>query len=221
MSRLWWLIHKDLVSEWRARRVWPAMLLLGVVVALVVTAQVERALDQPGLIAGLYWVAVFFAGVLALDRSLAAEREDNCWEGLFTYPISPSQVYVAKLAANTLALGMLQCILLPVFIALSGVPLLAQPWAMLLVGVLGSLGIAAVGTLLSAVTAGMRQTAGLLGLLTLPMVIPVILAATEATRHVAENDLGPSWLRAVQLLGAFAVVFITAGVLLFEFAVEE
>jgi len=221
LMRLWWLIHKDLVSEWRARRVWPAMLLLGVVVAVVVTAQVQQAEQQAGLMAGLYWIAVYFAGVLALDRSLASEREEGCWDGLMSYPLGPAWVYVAKLAANTLALLILQGLLLPAFAALSGVPLLARPGAMLLVAALGALGISAVGTLLSAVTAGLRQTAGLLGLLTLPLIVPVLLAATEATRLLAQPGTGESAATAMQFLVAYAVVAVTAGVLLFEFAIEE
>ena len=28
-SKLWWLLRKDLLREYRARMIWPAMLLLG------------------------------------------------------------------------------------------------------------------------------------------------------------------------------------------------
>jgi heme exporter protein B len=189
---------------------------------MVATAQLgSDAVGHPGLVAGLYWLAVFFAGLLAVDRSMATEREENSWEALFSYPLSPATVYWAKVAANTLALAALQVILLPLFVALSGVPMLAHPAAMILVAFLGALGIAALGTLLSAVSAGLRQTAGLLGLLLLPLLVPVILSAVEATRLLAVGELGPDWWRSVQFLGAFAVIFLTAGTVLFEFAIED
>ena len=57
---------------------------------------------------------------------------------------------MAKLIVNTASLAALQCILVPLFLVLSGVPLLERPWPIVLVGLLGSLGIASVGTLIGA-----------------------------------------------------------------------
>ena len=58
-------------------------------------------------------------------------------------------------------------------------------------------------------------------LLILPLVIPVLLAAAEATRLLIESRADETWWRWVQLLGVFVIVFSTAGTLLFEYAVEE
>ena len=221
-AKLWWIIHKDLVSECRARRVWPGMLMFGIVVALVFSFQIDLLPDQKRrIVGGLLWLAIFFAGMLAVDRSFASEREEGCWEGLMLYPVSPSIVFLAKLAVNVVALAILQAVLIPLFVVLSDVPLLAHPWAMLLVAGLGNLGITAVGTFLSAVASGIRRSGHLLVLLVLPMVIPVVLAAAEATRLLSEGNLGAEWWRWVQLMGAFAVVFITAGTLLFDYVIED
>jgi heme exporter protein B len=216
------MISKDLVSECRSRRVWPAMLLLGFVVALMFSVQMDLPPDQQRRIVGsMLWLAIFFAGTLALDRSFAAEREEGCWEGLLLYPVSTTTVYLAKLAVNVLALGALQCVLIPLFAVLSDVPLLAHPGPIILIAVLGNLGICAVGTLLSAMATGIRHGAYLLPLLVLPLVIPVVLAAAEATRLALENDFGAQWWRWVQLLGALAIIFVTVGIALFDFVVED
>jgi heme exporter protein B len=221
-AKLWWMIHKDLISECRARRVWPAMLLLGTVVALVFSVQMDLlAAEKRRLVGGLLWLAIFFAGMLAIDRSFASEREDGCWEGLLLYPISPTAIYLAKLAVNVVALAALQAVLIPLFVVLSDVPLLAEPWALLAVALLGNLGIAAVGTLLSALASGMRSNGNLLVLLVLPLVIPVVLSAAEATRLIAEGNLGDPWWRWVQLLGGFAIIFVVTGAVLFDFAIED
>ena len=68
--------------------------------------------------------------------------------------------------------------------------LASHPWAMLLVALAGNVGIAAVGTLLSALAAGIRRNASLLVLLVLPLAAPVVIAAAEATRLTAEGSLG-------------------------------
>ena len=222
LTNIWWIVHKDLVTEFRARRVWPTMLLLGIVVGLVFSVQMEALSDQKQrIIGGLLWLAIFFAGMTAIDRSFASEREEGCWEGLKLYPISPTTVYLAKLMVNAVALAVLQCLLIPLFFTLADLPLLAHPGELVLIAVLGNLGITAIATLLSALATGIRKGGNLLVLLVLPLAIPVLLAAAESTRLLVENQINDAWWRWIQLLGALAVVFITAGTILYEYAIED
>ena len=95
------------------------------------------------------------------------------------------------------------------------------PAELLLIGVLGNLGLAAVGTVVSALATSIGRSGNLLVLLVLPLVIPVVLAAAEATRLLAESRIDAMWWRWVQLLGRLPIVFVTAGTLLFEYAVED
>jgi len=221
-AQLWWIVHKDLVSECRAWRVWPAMLLFGLVVAFVFGLQSDLPPDQrPQIVGGLLWLAIFFAGMQAVDHSCAAEREEGCWDGLLLYPIGPAAIYLAKLGVNLIALAALECLLIPIFAALADVPLMGNPGAMLLVALLGNVGICAVGTLLSGLVAGVRHAGSLLVLIVLPLVIPVVLAAAEATRLAAEGQLGPEWWRWVHLLATFAAIFVTAGATLFDFVIRD
>ena len=69
--------------------------------------------------------------------------------------------------------------------------------------------------------AGARRGGNLLALLMLPIVVPVIVAAAEATRLMMENDFAAPWWRWIQLLAAFAIIFTTAGMILFDVAIEE
>ncbi len=221
-AKLWWMIHKDLVSEWRARRAWPAMLLFGTMVALMFGVQIDPLPEHKAQITGsLLWLAIFFAGMLAIDRSFAAEREEGCGQGMQLYPISSTAIFLSKLAVNVVALAALQTVLIPLFIVLCDAPLAMHPGAMLLVAMLGNLGIASVGTLLSALTSGTRHSGSLLALLALPLTIPVVLAASKATQCLGGEQISPDWRLWVQLLGAFAAVFTMAGVLLYDFVMED
>jgi heme exporter protein B len=222
LANLWWIFHKDLITEFRARRVWPMMLLLGTVVGVVFSLEMDLLPDQKQrLVGGLLWLAIFFAGLTAIDRSFAGEREDGCWEGLRLYPLPPTAIYLAKLAANAVALAALQLLLIPLFLVLAQLPLTGHVGGLLLIAALGNLGIAAVGTLLSALAAGLGRGGTLLSILALPMMIPVVLAAAECTRLLVAGQFDAQWWRWVQLLGAFAVVFLTAGIVLFEYAIED
>ena len=221
-AKIWWLIHKDMMSECRARQVLPVMTVLGVGVVLVFALQMDlQPAEQQRLVGGLLWLAIFFAGSVALDRSFSSEREAGCLEGLLLHPIPAAAVYLAKLAVSVLALLCLECVLVPLFVVLSNAPLFEHPGAMLLVMTLGNLGITSVGTLLSAMTCGTRHRSNLLIILTLPLVLPVVLGAAEATRLMIAGNLGSQWRCWVQLLAAFAGIFITAGIVLFEYIVEE
>lgn len=221
-KQIWWLVQKDLTIERRMRQAWPSMLLWGVIVAAVFSLQTDVPPAQvPGLAGGLLWLAMLFAGLIVIEHTSALELQDDCWEGLSLYPVSPTGVYVAKLTVNVMALWTLTFVLVPLFVILAGVPLLRHPWAMVLVAMLGGLGMAAVGTLVSTLAHGLRQRGALLSLLLTPLIVPVLLAAAEATRLIAEGDLGEPWWRWIQLLTAFAIVFTTAGMVLFEFLIEE
>jgi heme exporter protein B len=220
--KFWWIVHKDLVAEYRSLRVWPTMLLLGIVVALVFSLQLELLPDQKRtMLGGLLWLAIFFAGMTAIERSFAAEREDDCWDGLRLFPVPWSQIYWSKLIANTVALGALECLLVPLFFGLSGAPLGSHLPELALVAILANAGLAAVGTLVSALATSLGRSGNLLVVLVLPLAIPVILAAAEATRLIAESHIDAAWWRWVQFLGAFAVVFVIVGTLLFPAAVED
>jgi heme exporter protein B len=106
------------------------------------------------------------------------------------------------------------------FVVFSGVPLLAQPWPFLATVVVANLGFAAVGTLVSAVTSSLAQRSTLLVVLVLPLVLPVVIGAAEATRSVLASDFN-AWSRWMQLLACFAAMFVTLGTLVFEFVIED
>jgi heme exporter protein B len=221
-SKLYWLIQKDLVSECRSRQIWPVTLQLGALVAILFGLQIDLPLEQRQRIAGaLLWFAILFASLPTLERSFSFEREDRCLDGLILAPVSPSTVYLAKLVVNLIVMTVLACLLIPLWMALLGVALVDSPRAMIIVAFLGNLGIAAVGTLLGALLGGLGPRSCGLALLMLPLVIPVILAAGESTRLILDGDLGQEWWRWVQFLGAFAAVFVVAGIALFEHAVRD
>ena len=222
IAKLWWMVHKDLASEWRAHRVWPAMLLFGAVVALVFSVEMDLLPDQRAKIAGgLLWLAIFFAGMPG-DRPIAGFRARRRMLGCpapvphVLHPHLPGQAPHEYHGARRV-----ECFIIPLFIVLCGVSLDAHPWHVVLIAALGNFGLSAVGTLVSTLVAGMRQGGGLLALVVLPLSVPVVLAAAEATRLLLEGDPGPEWWRWIQLLATFVLVFITAGVMLFDFAIED
>jgi heme exporter protein B len=221
-TKLLWIAKKDFVSEWRSRQILPAMLLVGAVIGFVFGFQTSLVpLAAQRIVGGLYWLAVYLGGVVALEGSFASERDASCWQGLLLYPVQPSTIYLAKLLAGAFSLAILQLCLIPLFALMMRVSLWDHPWHLFCLMLIGNLALTSLGTLVAALTAESQQGRGLLLMLGLSLEIPVLLAASEATRLMLEHETGAPWWRWVQLLAAGALIFITAGIVLFEFIVEE
>lgn len=222
LKAFWWLVAKDFVAEFRGRRAWPAMLLLGLVVVVLLAAQVNLPAEyRLQVVSGLLWLGVFFAGTLALEGTFAGEREDGCWRVLLLYPLPPAVLYLAKVAVNVAALTLLEFVLIPALAVFADAPVVRRPLALALVALMGNTGFAAVGVLVSALTSGLPRRGGALALLLLPLAMPVLLAAAEATRLLATAGFTGDCANWVQLLAVFDVLFVTVGVLVFEFVVED
>src|SRR5258706_12634667 len=126
-------------------------------------------------------------------------------------------IYLAKLLGNMLFIGVVEVVALPIFAALFDVPLLVGP--LLLIVLLGTLGIAAVGTLFSAMAAATQARELLLPILVFPLIVPVVIAAVRATGTLMVPVVNePPWLG---LMAAFDIIFLTVSILTFEYVIEE
>jgi heme exporter protein B len=173
------------------------------------------------VIGGLVWLAIFFSGTLVLERSASNDHEGGYWEVLLLYPIGASELFLSRTVVNFLSILVLEAVLIPLFTALTDVPLLARPGPMILIAVVSGIGFAAIGTLVGALTAGVPSRGTLLAVLLLPLLTPVLIGAAEATRILVDTGGDPMWWWWVQVLAVFATTFTVVGALAFEFLLEE
>ena len=169
--------------------------------------------------AGLFWVAVLLSSLLAVQRSFAVEAGDATGDGLRLSGLDPAGIFLGKAAAVAAQLAVLQVVLAVGIVVLydanldGGALLLATSAA-------ATVGLAAAGTVYGALAAGLRVRETLLPLLLLPVVAPVLLGATRAWEAAMGISVDDGW-RWAQLLGVFAVVYVTLGVLAFGALLEE
>ena len=173
-----------------------------------------------GLIApGILWVTFAFAGVLSLNRSFIPEKEHGCLEGLMVCPVSREVIYVGKMLGNLLFMLIIEAIALPIFTFLFNLPVLSLQ--LVVITVLTTIGFVAVGTLFSALAINTRAREMVLPILFLPIVVPIIISAVNASALALSGEpwsrLAP-WL---QLIGAFDVIFLVVSFLVFAFVIEE
>ncbi len=220
MNDAWKILHKDLMLELRTREALAGLTVLVLLILLTFTFAFDPA-GAGAAAPAVQWVTFIFAGLMAIQRAFLLERENGAWYGLLLAPIDRGAIFIAKMASNVIVLGIAQIVLLALLALLIGVPVPAAPLALLLVNVLGLIGFSALATLFAAISVRVRAREMLLPLLVLPLLVPVVICAVEASRIVMAGGTATNagaWLR---VLATFDVIFSVAGWMIFEQLVQE
>jgi heme exporter protein B len=216
------ILRKDLRLELRSGESTVALLAISLLIMVVMVFALDASRARGAeTAAGALWVAIVFSGMLGATRALLAERDNNCIRGLLLSPIEPSTLYAAKLAAAFIfmVIAEIGAVILMVlffnldfdFTLLRVAPILA----------LGTLGFAALATLLAAISNRTRMGDLILPILAVPMFVPALIAGVKASAAAlggAPQSAIGGWLK---ILVAFDVLFVTAGYLLFEYVARE
>jgi len=196
------------------------MLVFSLLIILIFNFALELDVKtRQSVTAGVLWATFAFAGTLGLNRSMAIEKDRGCLDGLLLAPVDRSAIYFGKVISNLTFMLIVELIVLPVYSVLYGINLF-QP-GLLLVILLGSIGYAGVGTLLSAMAVQTRTRDILLPILLFPVVIPVLLAAVKASSGFLANAEWSEILLPLNLLIAYDVIFIALAFMVFDNVVEE
>ncbi|MEK6572836.1 MAG: heme exporter protein CcmB, partial [Chloroflexota bacterium] len=182
------IVHKDVAAEIRSRELISAMLVFSLLVVLIFNFALELdRFARENVAAGVLWVTFIFAGTLGLNRTFAAEKDRGSFDGLLLAPVDRTTIYFGKLIATIIFMLIVEIIVIPVFSVLYSISLLHP----LLLGVvlLGTLGYAAVGTLLACMAAHTRTRDVLLPILLFPVTIPVVIAAVKASAAAQPSEL--------------------------------
>lgn len=214
------IVWKDLRAELRSRELVSAMLMFAVL--SVVIFSLALSLDRQArreVIAGVLWVTLAFAGTLGFNRSLSQEKDRGSFDALLLAPVDRSTLFFGKMVGNVVLMLLISVVLVPLFTVLFGISLFEPVLWLLLV--LGVVGFAAVGTLLSSMTVHARGREMLLPIVLLPVALPLIMAAVNGSRGVLSDELIESWAIWPVVLFVYDVVFSAVAYMLFDYVVEE
>jgi heme exporter protein B len=216
------IIWKDLALELRTRERLAAMGGFTILVGILFNYAIDPTVVEPQAIAsGLIWLTVVFGGMLGLGRTFQLEEQDGTLQGILLSPISRGALFLGKVVTNTILLGVVTLLVFAVFALFFGLEFGGHPVAVAGVVFLGILGFVAIGTLYSAISARTSMGETLLPILVFPLLIPVVIYGATATTRlfaglpVSEVDGN------LRMMGAYAIVALTAGAGLFRYVVEE
>lgn len=221
MKELWRgtmaIAGKELMIELRTKEILVTAGLFGLLVTVLTSLAFFLDDDTSRRLApGVLWVGASFAGVLAMGRAWAREREADAIRGLLLTPIPRASIYLGKLIGTWVFVMLIDMVLLPVVAILFRVDMTAELGTVALILVLGMTGYVALGTLFAAMSVRTRARDLMISVVLFPLSSPGLLAGVVATREVlggAPWEETVAWLR---ILLAFDLVAIVSGLVLFE-----
>lgn len=217
------VMKKDLVIEVRSREVLYTSALFAILCVLVFAfGFVQEGRADAAAAAAILWIAIAFAGTLALARVFDRERQNETLRALLLAPVPRPALYLGKLAGVLTLLLIVEALVVPLVALWFQAGLFRHVPLMLGLLAAGSLGYAAVGTLFAAMLARTRSRGALLPVLLYPITIPVIIAGVRGTAALlqpeADLPIARAWL---MMLVFFDAVFLTLSLWIFEPAMTE
>lgn len=216
------ILGKDLRSELRTLQSLPAMAIFAVTTFVIFRFGLDRTQLSGDLASGVLWATLLFAAVLGINRLFVSEREEGGFDAIRLAPIDRSALFAAKATALVIYLLVLEAITVPIF-ALFFLDSAAALGPLLAVLVLADLGLAATGTLISSMAVNSRARDLLVPLILLPLVVPLMIAATGATDPLLAVG-GPGYERFgtwLMVLGLYDLIFVLLGYAVFDFLLED
>lgn len=212
---------KDLTAERRSKAGFNSVAALGITILVLFGFALGPDNEAIRTAApGALWLAALFAGVLAFNRSYQMELDGGALEPLLLYPGSRRSLFAGKLLANFVFVLLLMAIVIAASLVLFHVTVPATWPALVGVALLGAVGLVTLGTFYAAMASRSRAREVLLPLLLFPMLVPVLLAAMEATKALLAGDVMREAGAWASLLVAYDAIFLSATFLAFDAVIE-
>jgi heme exporter protein B len=209
---IWNLLKKDVLIEWRQKSALASMLIYVISTVFVIYFAFSGRMDVR-IWVGIYWVILLFVVVNMTVRSFTEEANRQ-----FYYLRSlakPGEIMIAKLLYNGIYFIVLAGLTLLIISLFFGFGLEMKD-RFLLVVLLGSLGLANMFTLLSAITSRI-ENAALTAILGFPIVIPLLLLSIRLSVKCADPVMAADFGSELLAVAVLDLLVIGLAVILFTY----
>jgi heme exporter protein B len=197
------VMRRDLTLVWRRRgdAINPLLFAL-IVVALFPLAVGPEPATLQRMAAGVVFVALLLAGLLALDTLFRGDYEDGSLEQLVLAPHPLSLLLACKVAVHWLTTSLPLIVVAPLLAELLHLPHEVLPVLLVALSLATPL-LSLIGAVCVALTVGMHRSGMLLALLVLPLYVPVLIFGAGACNAA---QAGLPFLAPLLWLGAALVL---------------
>jgi heme exporter protein B len=228
----WIVFAKDLAIEARTREIVTTAGFFAALVAILASISFYTGPEATVRVApGAMWLAIAFASVLALGRTWQRERDESAMTGLLVAPIARASIFLGKALGVFAFVSVIECIVVPVVALFFHVELPDVLVSLACVVGLGTIGVAAAGTLFGAMTVRTQARDLVLATVLFPLLSPALLSGVAATREIfalVQSMHPPGAMEQLSevsdylvLLALFDVVAVLGGVAFFGALVDD
>ncbi|MFX0108737.1 MAG: heme exporter protein CcmB [Candidatus Hodarchaeota archaeon] len=217
LSAAWTIAKKDLTEQARKKLELFSMFLFALVSVLAFAFALAGQVEQETSSA-LLWVIIFLTGMFGFAPVFLSETETGTLKGLALAPIPAWTVYLGKVMYGFLLMAIVEIFLVPICMVLLVFQFTMNPLLVLGTFVIGTLDLAAVGSMASALTMPSESKATVFPLVYFPTATSALILLVEITRALV---LGPGFVSIfvlIELLSAHAVAMMTLSGAVFHYA---
>jgi heme exporter protein B len=199
VKRFLLLVRRDLRQAWTSGGLWLPVAFLLLVASLYPFAVGPDAALLARTGGGMLWIAALLASLLPVDRLVGPDMEAGVLDQIALRGIGEEAVVSAKLAAHWLGFGpplMIAALPAAALLKLEGETILKLEAGL----AVGTPALAALGLLVATLTAGLRSSGALAGLLALPLAVPLLIFGA--------GTLGDGSGAAIKFLGAASLLLV-------------
>jgi heme exporter protein B len=219
LTHAWIIFEKDLRIEIRTREIVTTAGFFALLVAILTS--VAFSAGQSGAAPGAMWISIAFASVLALGRTWQREREESALVGVLTSPISRAALFLGKAAGVFAFVTAVEIVVVPTVALLFHIELLDVALKLIVILALGTVGVAATGTLFGAMTVRTRARDLVLASVLFPLLSPTLVSGVAATREILDGATFADLRDYFVLFGTFDAISLLGGITLFGVLVDE
>lgn len=215
------LAWKDLRVELRSGEILWTMLFFAAMVVLIFSfAFIRGGKVTVEMTPGILWVAIAFSGTLGLSRAFDRERESDTMRGLLLSPAPRAAIFLGKATGIAAFVLVVVVVVTPMSWFLFDAPLFDAPLPLALSLLLGTIGLAIIGSVFAAMLLRTRARDVLLPVVLYPILVPLFIAGTKATGGILEGHLSQTWFW-IRFLAVYDALFLVAALWVFESLVIE
>lgn len=220
-KKVFLIYQKDLKDEMRTFSHLIGTLIFGVMLVFIFSYALQLVdLESEKVFPAVLWVSIYFAATLALQRAFAKEHDDATLDALLMASGDRGLLFIAKFLYSLTILLIFEAIVVPLFWVFMGFHGQDSSLGFFVASLLlGSWGLAAIGTMLNGMTVQLPGSRLLFPILMFPLLIPLLMGAILCSQGALSGEVQPAmgW---VYLLLAFDFVFTIVPLLLFDYVLE-
>lgn len=217
------ITSKDLRVEFRSKSTINSMILFAMITIIIFSfglGPFPPYIEEVG--PGLLWLVFLFTGMLGFARTFVHEKEMGTLEGLKISPLSALSILIGKAIFNFTLMLIVEILAFPLFLVMTGYNVKGSLVLAFFLIVLGTIGFVIIGSMMSALIINARTREMLLPIITFPLAIPLIIAATLSLKKVLAEGSGFMGIFAeVELMLIYIVIMSVVSVLTFGYTIEE